>query len=133
MAGGSTALLPPYFRQGGSTALLPPYYRKSGLLTRWLLGNSYHEGLRVGGILHANSRHRITHKRGASFTQVRGPRRGNTRTSCLSDLLLVDEFGYNGAADEQRRWDLAEGKVARVWCCVRVERELEVPLPTFTN
>ena len=83
-------------------------------MTRWLLGNAHHEGLRVDGILHVSTRHRITDKRGASFTQVRGPRRGNTRTSCLSDLNYSMDLGYNGAADEQRRWDLAEGKVARV-------------------
>jgi hypothetical protein len=51
-----------------------------------LLGNAQLEGLRVDGILQANTRYRITDKRGERFTKVRVPRRGKTLTSGLSDL-----------------------------------------------
>ena len=81
-------------------------------------------GLGLMEILQVSARHRNTDKRGARFTQVRGPRRGNTRTSCLSDLYYSMDLVTMGLPMEQRRWDLAEGKVARVWYCVRVERVL---------
>ena len=40
-----------------------------------------------------------------------GPSEGKTRTSCLSDLLLQWNIGYNEV-------DLAEGKIARVSVCL---------------
>ena len=43
-------------------------------LSRVLLGNALRLGLRVDGILQADTRHRFTDKRGERFTQVRGPR-----------------------------------------------------------
>jgi hypothetical protein len=50
------------------------------------LSNANNEVLRVSGSLHVSTRHRIPDKRGARFTQVWGPWRGNTLTSCPSDL-----------------------------------------------
>ena len=46
----------------------------TGRVTRWLLGNAHHDGLRVSGILQVSTRHRVPGKQRARFTQVRGPR-----------------------------------------------------------
>ena len=75
-----------------------------GRMTRWLLVNAHHEGLRVSGSLHVSAKTSDTRQAGGKFTQVRGPRRGNTRTSCLSDLVIDVEVDYNGAADGLHGW-----------------------------
>ena len=53
-------------------------------------------------------------KRGR-FYPGSGPSEGKTRTSCLSNLLLQSNIGYNGM-------DLAEGKIARVSVCLMGSR-----------
>jgi hypothetical protein len=77
-------------------------------LTRWLLDNAHHEGLRVSGSLHVGTRHRILDKREARFTQVRSPRRGNTLTPCLSDF----DYEWNRLQWDSRR---------TAWWCSRRE------------
>jgi hypothetical protein len=62
-------------RQGGpSTTSIVEALLRSVRLSRVLLGNALRLGLRVSGILQADTRHRFTDKRGERFTQVRGPR-----------------------------------------------------------
>jgi hypothetical protein len=62
------------------------FLKQTRRVSRVLLGNAHLLGLRVNRILQADTRHQIPNKRGERFTQVRGPRRGKTLTSCLSDL-----------------------------------------------
>ena len=52
-------------------------------------------------------------KRGR-FYPGSGPSEGKTRTSCLSDLLLLCRISVTMEVD------LAEGKIARVWCVSRL-------------
>jgi hypothetical protein len=77
-----------------------------GQLTRGLLDNAHHEGIRVDGIMHVSMKQWIPNMRRERFTQVWSPRWGKTLThACL--ILIMGEIDYNGADDRLRGGDLA--------------------------